>query len=310
MRTQDLSDQEWLDKCSRGLCWRVGPFAVRLATQLPDLAAQLRFLYGEYPLLSQDAIVDAELSVRTCGLFSRRATIYSDGRPFYVKIPRSQVVPLVEWTLNLCVFHRPCVHLLIHAAVVEKEGRALILPGEAGSGKSTLCAALMHRGWRLLSDEVAVVRRADGMLLPAPRPVSLKEDSIEVIRRFARNAVLGPTWPETPKGRLAHLPPPPEWVRRMDEIAEPAWIVFPTFTRGIETSLTPFSKGRTALWCAAHSFNYSTLGREGFRAMTKLADSCDCYSLSFSNLESALAELEGITRSAPAHELATSEHVS
>jgi predicted ATPase len=30
----------------------------------------------------------------------------------------------------------------------------VILPAPPGSGKSTLCAALVTRGWRLLSDEL------------------------------------------------------------------------------------------------------------------------------------------------------------
>jgi predicted ATPase len=33
--------------------------------------------------------------------------------------------------------------------VVERDGHALILPAMPGSGKSTLTAALVQRGWRL-----------------------------------------------------------------------------------------------------------------------------------------------------------------
>jgi hypothetical protein len=41
--------------------------------------------------------------------------------------------------------------------VLERGGRALLLPAPSGSGKSTLCAGLAFNGWRLLSDELALL---------------------------------------------------------------------------------------------------------------------------------------------------------
>ena len=48
----------------------------------------------------------------------------------------------LRWTLNLCVFHQPSRDLVLHAAVVERDGRALIMPAVPGSGKSTLLRTL------------------------------------------------------------------------------------------------------------------------------------------------------------------------
>jgi len=72
---------------------------------------------------------------------------------------------------------------MLHAAVLEKNGRAVVLPGDPGAGKSTLTAALMLSGWRLLSDEITLVDRDDGLLVGLARPVSLKNASIDVIQR-------------------------------------------------------------------------------------------------------------------------------
>ena len=201
-------------------------------------------------------------------------------------------MPLLEWTLNLCVFHQPSIHLLVHAAVVERDGFAAILPGGAGAGKSTLCAALIYRGWRLLSDEVAVIRLSDGQVLPAPRPVSLKEDSIETLQRFAPEAMLGPVWPKTAKGRLGHLIPPKESVLRMDEAAAPAWVVFPSFQTLAGTALNAVPKAQALIECADHAFNYSLHGRQGFETLASLIDACGCYELIYSNLDEGVAELD------------------
>jgi|GEM_PF-3457174 len=57
--------------------------------------------------------------------------------------------------------------LHLHAAVVHKAGRTLLLAGESGAGKSTLTALLCNHGWRYLSDEDALL--AGGIAHPLPR---------------------------------------------------------------------------------------------------------------------------------------------
>lgn len=51
-----------------------------------------------------------------------------------------------------------------HASAVEIDGRAILIAGAAGAGKSTLTAALLERDARLIADDLTIVRRvaADG----------------------------------------------------------------------------------------------------------------------------------------------------
>jgi ABC-type cobalamin/Fe3+-siderophores transport system ATPase subunit len=71
---------------------------------------------------------------------------------------------------------------------VERNGKALLLAGPSGAGKSTLCAALITRGWRLLSDEAAMIRPDDGLIQPYPRPICLKNASIDLIAEAVPDA--------------------------------------------------------------------------------------------------------------------------
>jgi hypothetical protein len=53
--------------------------------------------------------------------------------------------------------------LLVHAAGLAADGRALIFPGVSGAGKSTLARQFLARGWpALLSDDRIIVREMDG----------------------------------------------------------------------------------------------------------------------------------------------------
>src|SRR4029077_12566543 len=118
----------------------------------------------------------------------------------------------------------------------------IILAGPPGSGKSTLCASLMARGWRLLSDEFALLDPGRGWLLPIPRPVALKNASIGLVEKLLPHLRIGRTFAPTPKGALAHLRPPAEAVERQAEPALPSWVLFPTYAENADTRLVPLGK--------------------------------------------------------------------
>jgi HprK-related kinase A len=183
--------------------------------------------------------------------------------------------------------------------VVEKEGRAVILPAPPGSGKSTLCAALVARGWRLLSDELTLVRLDDGQVDPVPRPVSLKNGSIDVIRAWAPQALLSPPVTDTVKGTVAHMRAPYESVARALEPATPAWIVFPTWRAGAAAELVPVPRARAHLRLAENAFNYSLLGAAGFTAAARLADHARSFDFSYGTLDDAMAVFERLLAGQP-----------
>ncbi|WP_380877834.1 HPr kinase [Sphingomonas sp. DBB INV C78] len=61
----------------------------------------------------------------------------------------------------------------LHASCVEIGGRAVLLHGRSGSGKSDLALRLIDRGARLISDDYTIVRRA-GAGLVATAPANIK----------------------------------------------------------------------------------------------------------------------------------------
>jgi serine kinase of HPr protein (carbohydrate metabolism regulator) len=53
----------------------------------------------------------------------------------------------------------------LHASCVAKDGRAILISGRSGSGKSDLALRLIDRGADLVSDDYSIVRRVGGKLL-------------------------------------------------------------------------------------------------------------------------------------------------
>jgi HprK-related kinase A len=161
------------------------------------------------------------------------------------------------------------------------------MPAPPGSGKSTLAAGLMLSGWRLLSDELAIINRSTTELIALARPVSLKNASIDVIRSFSSQAIMGRVVRDTAKGTVTHLRATDDSHRRVAERARPGWIVLPKYVAGARPSLAPMEKGKTFMTIAEGSFNYGLLGEAGFHAMTALVDASDCYQFEYSRLDEA-----------------------
>ena len=153
----------------------------------------------------------------------------------------------------------------------------------------------MTGGWRLLSDELTLLSPADGLVQPLARPISLKNDSIEIIRRLAPTGRSG-RLPLTHTAGAAHLRPPTESSRRNTEPACPRWIVTPQFAPGRPLQLSPTSKASTFISLGENSLNYEILGETGFRTMVRLIDRCDCYRLEHASAGEAVRALEDLVR--------------
>ena len=64
--------------------------------------------------------------------------------------------------------------LFIHAGTVAFEGRGVILIGHSGAGKTSTVAALVRKGAAYLSDEVALLDPATGVVAPFVLPMAVK----------------------------------------------------------------------------------------------------------------------------------------
>jgi hypothetical protein len=283
-----------------GLYLRTGPFINHITANNAPVAEGIARMYGDYPLVDSTEFADFHVSFDNAALWRRwwhRQVRFShDGYRPFAPLPRDQGFAMFEWMLNWCVSSRAHDYLIIHAAVVEKNGCAVILPAPPGSGKSTLCAALSHRGWRLLSDELALVRLADGAIAPLPRPISLKNQSIDVMRAYLEAPVFSTPAGSTHKGTVAHLKAPADSVARAHETARPAWVVFPKYAPGEAAVLTPMPRARAFMELADNAFNFSLLGADGFNAMGELIERSDCYQFRYSVLDEAVAAFAALAQ--------------
>lgn len=280
-----------------GLHFRAGRFGVRLISSLGSVVDDVCLMYANAELLDglfADFTVRLEPAAGLRRWYRPQALFSLNGALPFAPLPLGHAYPLLEWGLNWCVSNHCHQFLIVHAAVVEKRGRALVLPGVPGAGKSTLCAVLTGRGgWRLLSDELALIDLKTGLLQPNPRPISLKNASIDIVQRELPGSIMSTPVHDTVKGRVAHLRPSLESVKSTEVPAEPALIVFPRFTDRGAAELRALPKGEAFIRMAENSFNYSILGAAAFGVLGGLVERSRCFEYpNGGDLDQALVDMD------------------
>lgn len=305
-RIRDIPARDFRQLVAKqGLHVDYGAAAVRVHCGIPAFGETLQTVYGAFP--APDAHPQfADLHIRLPrgrgmrALFRPQSRFRVDGREPFQPFPADHALPLFEWGVNWSFAQVANQYTLLHAAVLARESHALIMAAPPGSGKSTLAAALMLRGWRLLSDEFGVLRPESGDLLPMLKPVALKNQSVEVIRSFAPDAVIGRLFTGTRKGNVAHLAPDTASVDARQRPARPALVLFPTFESGAPVRLQRVPSEDAFARLAFNSFNYHLLGSIGFAAVADVIESCPAYTLRYSTLDHAIGRIEELLHEASA----------
>lgn len=287
-----------------GLNLKVGPYNYAIRSNLQDVHDGISTLYTDFSLASPEEFVDFSISLESRGIWQRargEAQFLFDEQSPFDPIPDGQAYAFLEWGMNWCVSLHTNEYLKLHAAVVARNGAAVIMPGVPGAGKSTLCAALGLSGWRVLSDEHAMIPPGSTDVVPLYRPVSLKNESLAVIRQFSSDAIIGPISRETHKGVVGHLKADLD-SHSHDALPLPVRaMIFPTYSTDQEQRLVPRRRTESFLLAAYHSFNYSLLCEAGFEAMKTLVEHVQCYDLFYHDLDWAIDQLNGLPEIA-AHE--------
>lgn len=269
----------------------VGPVSFRVGSDWPAPIAALDALYRDYP---RPAFADYSVRLEAASPWRRwlRPSIRLAGDytlPDASPLPLIQGLLAAEMGMNLQVALGHRRHLLLHAAVVARDDRAILMSGVSGAGKSTLSLMLSQRGWRFLGDEFAMIDPDTGWAHPFPRPVSLKNESLALIPEGCR---VGPLLVGTPKGDVRHVAPPASAIAAMAAPARPALLVFLRF--GFPAALSGLAPTETFVRLTQASTNYVAMGEAGFRTLTRLRAEVPAVALDYPDGEAGVAAIEAL----------------
>jgi len=218
--------------------------------------------------------------------------VFINGENVHVSLTSERIYPFVQDWMRVTAYQRLFYLLTIHAAVLYKENKCILLPGASGAGKSTLTAALLVKGYQLLSDETAVVDLNDLGLYQVPMPIGLKEGSWSLLQKIY------PTIDELPIHHRFDMKPvryliPPSSQSRVQQKMAATHIIFPQVIaegRGQLEPLTPL-----AALAKLDNSGYQVqdvLGASKAEAILNWLTGLDAYQVKYNHFNQAVEAIE------------------
>ena len=217
-----------------------------------------------------------------------RFSIRDEAGAVSMGLGREALLTALAETVTARLAGRIAQGVALHAATVAWNGRAVLVPGSSGAGKSLLTAWLTGNGFDYLGDELAVLAGNGRDAAGFPRALMLKPDAEALVSSLPRLA--GSAGERTDAGLILRPPKP----------AAPAGrgfpcglILFVAYSAGAALSLKPLSPGRAALKLMACNVNAANLADGGLAAMTRLTRDTPAVELVYG----AFDQLEGLADS-------------
>lgn len=217
---------------------------------------------------------------------SVRSNIYCDARPVQFATGLQRLAPPVKALFWEQSIERYDFLFYIHAGVVGTGDACILLPAAAGSGKSSLTAALVHRGYRYLSDEVALIKPNTFLVPPVPLAVCLKSTGWDVMSRYFPDLRQLMRHQRLDSKVVRYVPPAPASVQHTD--ARVSHVVFPRYAATAPTEIRPIARSAALRRMMGECWACGHLNPTNVAELIHWIANIDCYELSFASLEDAV----------------------
>ena len=278
--------------------YRIGTVALSIESSFPEMWADCDRFYGHYRCGSEISdTIRFTIARKRSGRLARPVYVVRCNGEDYVAGPNiSAVLPRLEAALNHQVMASFQSFFQLHAGVMSRHDQAVIFTGTSGTGKTTLAAALLSRGWNYLCDEFALIDPNSLLVQPFPKPLSIKESGIERITGM-NLPLCCHRWRNGKSGeRLSHVVPLDVRPKCVGDPCRVKTLLFMTRHEGTPQCCCRLHGPEAAMTIYRMGLNTEDLGRRAFDTAIALASHAQCYQLNLGSVEQTCALVESLTR--------------
>ena len=202
----------------------------------------------------------------------------------------SKTIFNLSWLMHRDALGGITDRIRIHAGCGEWAGRRFIVVGDKGAGKTTLMVRLLYGGFRIISDELVLVR--NGKALPFPRRFHIKQDSMRLLPFMAELFETLPfNWTSYGHKMFSFTPRDAGFGWRIDEgDIQAIFYLEPNY--GGDTRIEECPKYRMVEKVMPMTFLSETDDHLKIGELCRLMDNADCYIIHIGDLAGAVAGLQ------------------
>ena len=206
-----------------------------------------------------------------------------EGGPVLQGTGGAAFLSMLEQDLTVELQRRRPDLLFFHAACLHRQGRACLLVGDSGVGKSTTAWALLHHGFDYLSDELAPIDLPSLHVHPYPRALCLKK--------------VPSGYPPPPGavdlGATTHIPPPalPRAPVYEPKPLSAIFLLSRTHVSDVP-DIHPLAPAEAAARLYVQALNLLAHGNRGLDAVMDVATRVPCFALTLAEPPASCALIE------------------
>jgi HprK-related kinase A len=274
--------------------YRIGPVPLTFRSPLTDVSDAFHRAYRVYEIPAADpGGFDVEVAaVRSPRTLRRHYRILLNGHEQCTVRRTTSILPHVEWAMNVAIARYLPHYYQVHASVMSRDGRGVLMAGSPGQGKTTLAAGLLARGWSYFSDEFALIDPDTRQLEPYPKTLCIKAGSFDTLRRAGLSLDPNRVLHKGTKGPVCLLDPLSVNPRAVSPPCPVRVVVFPEYAAGAEPRIEPVSRARALYELVQVSFNFSKFRGEGFRLLAAVVREASCIRMRTGDLADSCRLLE------------------
>ena len=255
----------------------------------PDFSELIEFLYSDTNADPGDS-PDATLSVREVdGVL----TLHCGEEQLYRGSEKSVLATtLIRETIRQLI-DKNAGGMALHAAALSRNSRGILIPGQSGSGKTSLSTWLAARGFNYLTDEYVFIRHNTNTMEAFARPPNIKVRGIEA----ALEHFFDMDKHEDQTIQSKHVAMIPSRLLNPENIQENPTvdlILFPRFRKNSNLKLEKLSKAKSGLALMESLVNARNLNGHGFTEAARLARDAPGYRLEYGGFDQLQEEFDNI----------------
>ena len=183
--------------------------------------------------------------------------------------------------------------LILHAGAIKKDGRVVLVPGFAGSGKSTLVTWFVLHGWDYLGEDLIFLGLTDKKIYPYPIPLRLKSPPEKLVNLLNQEPNIKVDRFSSEEQCLYHFKPKKGFSDAF-ALANLHTLVFPVFSSETPSSLQPLGKKDAFTSLCTCCLNFSSCPQEAFDLLFSISQATEAYELFCDGFEYIAATLKGV----------------